>query len=140
MTCALMTTSCKKDDKEMDKITTSVECENFIKGEDQPSIYFGDGAYQTIDIESDQITYSEDRSIYMVSDMEYTQSYTLQIEGDLTLNSTLQVEYISVGISDLEESASIEMEVVNVDASNQTVWLWNEDSTLGFILLFEPVE
>ncbi len=137
---ALMVTSCKEDDKAIDEVTNSLECDTFVAGDALASIYVGEGEFQLVDMNNDQITYTEDHSVYMVADYDFTKSYTLNIDGALTLESFVTVAYTSVGFESLEESAIAEMQVVKVDNSGEVVWLWDDAKSIGFIMLFEPLE
>ncbi len=137
---ATIFTSCHKDNEEFDNIIDSAACQEFVASGSTASLY-ANGLSFAVDAENDQIAYSEDRTIYMVADMEFTLSYTLDIEGDLLLESTVDIYYSSVGYDGiLEEQGSLSMIVANIDSLGNTVWLWSDDQEIGFILYFEPIE
>lgn len=146
---SLLMTSCKGDDPKVDDNNEKEEQEiaernKFLSGQDGSvaALYYGDGKFEVEDIETDQVVYSEDRTVYMVSDMEYTNSYTLKIDGKLEKDAVVEVDYTVVGINvgDVDESGSVSMKVVKVDSSNESVWLWDSESFMGFVLHFEPIE
>lgn len=141
LACALLAPSCKKDDKEIDKkpAEETIESEVFMAKCDVASLYLGDSNILPVDYENDQITFAEDRSIYMVSDMDYTKSYTLNIDGELSLNSLVTVAYTSVGIEKLPTSEVVEMEVLKVDEVANLVWLWDDKNSVGFLMEFDEI-
>ncbi len=124
----------------MDNTIDTAARQEFLAGQDEPALY-AEGKYEVVDQETDQITYSEDRTIYMVSDMEYTKSYTLDIEGELLQDATVNIFYSSIGLDGkLDAQGDMTMEVLKTDDANEKAWLWSDSKKLGFILYFEPIE
>ncbi|MFI3332055.1 MAG: hypothetical protein SNI51_01040 [Rikenellaceae bacterium] len=138
---AAMTFSCKKDDTQINEANNAFELEQFLAlSEDSAALYCGSGVSIAVDIETDQIAYADDRSVYMVSNMDCTQNYTLNIDGELEAEQKVMVEYTSMGYDAIEESGSSEMYVAKVDDQANMVWLWDSENMIGFIMHFEPIE
>lgn len=130
---AVLATSCKKNNIDPSEPTTS-DVALFTAGT-TPSLYYATGKFAEFDKESEQITYTEGKDIYMVSNYEYTKQYTLNIDGKLNLKEVVAVSYTSAGY-ELDESGELSMEVVKMSDDSSMVWLWNEEAKKGFILKF----
>ncbi len=140
--CAALATSCQRDTTKPEVDTEGDARKQFLQEfkKAEAGVYCGAGKSYMVDVENDQITYTEDQSVYMVSDMEYTKSYTLNIEGELKVGSSVDVEYTSAGYDGLSESATVSMKVLKSNGSEQYVWLWDTKNLKGFVLHFEPIE
>ncbi len=87
------------------------------------------------DKSSEQIVFDDDRSIYIVSNMDYTAQYTITIEGGIYLDNSLIVYLTANGLSGVEDiKASVK--VLKVDSTDQRYWLWDSDLSVGLILDF----
>lgn len=85
--------------------------------------------------QSEQIIFDKNKSIYVVSNIDYTAQYTITIEGGIYLDNSLTVKLEATGLSGVE-NVEASVKVVKVDSSDQRYWLWNNDLEVGFILDF----
>ncbi len=82
---------------------------------------------------SEQIVYNSSRSLYMVSNMDNSTHYTLNIDGMILLNNIINVTYTSNNIEGLG-SGTLSMTIVNIDSADKRYWLWDSESLIGFVV------
>ena len=90
----------------------------------------GDIVYE-FDDERHQVVYTSDSKMYMVTNMEQTEFYSLTMTSTPRLYVTANVKVKSVGI-DSVKPAVYTMEVIQ--KSDDKIWLWDEKSSVGFVL------
>lgn len=99
-----------------------------------PSVSIGGEVISTFDKVNEQISFVEDHSSYMVSDINNTKYYTLYIDNELLLDAKVKVLCDSKDIEGLKEYSDGEMKVLKIDAEKGLIWIWDKDATVGFVL------
>lgn len=96
---------------------------------------YDDGATLSVySEENEQIAYSEDRSEYMVADLEGKKYYELAISGALLEGNDVTVSAKLGGYGDFE-IAGDEMTVLRTQ--DELVWIWDSEKCQGAVLYFE---
>lgn len=85
--------------------------------------------------ENDQVIYNDDRTLFMLSDMNYTTQYTLTVSGEIVLDNVVTINYKS-NIGESLSSGSCAMTVVKADEDDSRYWLWDSEGNIGFIVDF----
>ncbi len=132
---AFSTTSCLQSNSKIEDVDHEPEYKASFLEISEPSASVMGEVITSFDKISEQISYLEDRSNYMVSDINNTRHYTLYISGDLLLNSKINILCVTSGIEGLEEFSS-EMTVEKIDSSNGLIWIWSSEKMSGFVLKF----
>ncbi len=92
-------------------------------------------AVKTFNEETDQVIYNTQQTIFSITNMDYTNNFTLAITGDLTLNNKITVNCSTAGIEGLE-GKSYNMTVAQIDEEEMQYWLWDNSSSNGFMVDF----
>ncbi|MFI3315955.1 MAG: hypothetical protein SNF93_00060 [Rikenellaceae bacterium] len=90
---------------------------------------------KSFDEKSEQIVFDDDKSMFMISNMDYSVHYTLEFEGELLLDNSLNTLYSSSGIDGIGSGTS-SVTVVKIDTSDNRYWLWDSALCIGFIVDF----
>ncbi len=104
-------------------------------GQTEIGLVSGDTMIKEFDEQSEQIVFDDSRSIYVVSNVDYTAQYTITIEGGIYLDNLLTITLEATGLSGIE-NIEASVRVVKVNSSDQRYWLWDSDLDIGFILDF----
>lgn len=129
--------ACNTDDttSEGDVNTDASPYEQFIT--ESEILVWADGTVlKSYDKSEDQVVYNDTKTIFMLTNGDYSSQITLTISGSYTLDGTVTVNYTS-NISDTVKSGSSKMTIVKVDETDDRYWLWNSDTSIGFIVDFE---
>ncbi len=85
-------------------------------------------------LQEDQVSYTEDRTEYCVSNLSFTKYYHVSLDHEPILGEKIKAKCASFGVEglDLEETT---FEVLNV--SGDMVWIWHAKSYTGILMKFE---
>lgn len=100
---------------------------------DSPSIYIEGELLTEFDKEKEQISYTEDKREYMVSNLAFDKLFTLKINSTPELNSNIRVECTTIGLNDFAFNDK-SMKVVKVEDS--MIWIWDRANYTGIVLKF----
>ena len=78
-----------------------------------------------------QIVYTQDKRMYMVTNMEQTEFYSLTTQTTPRLFVTINVKLKSVGIEALKPAIYT---MVMVQQRDNKIWLWDDKTHIGFVL------
>ncbi len=93
-------------------------------------------AVKSFNAETDQVVYNDSRSMFMISDMNYTNQYTLTFDGSFIIDFTIFVTCQTTGVDGLINDKQYVMSVVQAEDSEKTYWLWDSDTSTGFVVNF----
>ncbi|MFI3332990.1 MAG: hypothetical protein SNI51_01915 [Rikenellaceae bacterium] len=130
--------ACASDDttdNEVKPDPSSTEYDQFIAKSDV-SVWADGSILKSYDKSTDQVVYNDNKTIFMLTNDDYSSQFTLTISGSYTLDGTVTVNYTS-NISDSIKSGSSKMTVAKIDENDGKYWLWNSDTNIGFIVDFE---
>lgn len=83
--------------------------------------------------ELQQIAYTADKKMYLVTNFEQTEHYSLTMDAAPAVNATVNVTFTTLGITSLS-NASYSMETLRVSANK--MWLWDNTAGVGFVVDF----
>lgn len=124
---SMATTSCVK---ELSPIEIVNESDLFLHTNDISIFMEGVVAYK-FDPSKHQIAFTEDRSSYMVTNMEQTEYYSLTITSALVLNQKVMVINNVSGIGYIDPNGYT-MRILKVVGDKY--WLWDEQAQVGLII------
>ncbi|MFI3323547.1 MAG: hypothetical protein SNI45_02550 [Rikenellaceae bacterium] len=93
-------------------------------------------AVKSYNAETDQVIYDDSRSMYMISDMNCTDYYSLSFSGSFIIDFTVFVTCQTTGVNGLINDNQYIMTVVQAEDSDKIYWLWDSDTSTGFVVNF----
>lgn len=125
---SIVITSCKKDPFDPNENKRLLfETVNSV------SIYVDGAVAYEFDLKKHQVVYTMDKKMYMITNLQQTECYTLTISSTPVLNSIVNVTQNIVGIASLSPN-TYTMQVIKVQGGK--FWLWDNEIAVGFVLDF----
>ncbi len=110
------------------------EYDNFIS-QTEIGVVCNGRMVKRFDCERDQIVYDDNKTMFVISNGDYSQHVTLNFDGDIYLNNLLNVDCASNGISGIN-NGKFEVKVAKISSRDQRYWLWSSELGVGYIVDF----
>ncbi len=125
--------SCTQTDEAKEKIA---QYRSLFLTQTEQGVSISGVTVKSFDEQTDQVIYNDLRSIYVMTNMDYSAHYTLAITGEIALNSSVTVNLATAGISGLS-GGTYSMSVIQTDENDQRYWLWDSSAGVGIVVDFE---
>ena len=102
-----------------------------FKMTNNPSVHMSGSIVYEFDETRHQVVYTESNRMYMVTNMEQTEFYSLTTTSTPRLNATVNVKVRSVGIDSMKP-AVYTMVVIKIEDGK--IWFWDSKSSVGFVI------
>lgn len=124
----ILMSSCKKD--EMFENLDNKKLTSFVK-ETQVGIYEGYEKLYTLNEQTTQVTFTEDNKLYFMGRSDQSEYVKIEFSATPVLGQELTAEVNSVGLETIP-NGSYKVKVEKIEG--QTIWFWDYDKLLGFLL------